>query len=138
MTTCLRLAAALAGVTAIAAAATALAAAPAAPAPAAGDARHGAQLFLQCRVCHVVAPGAAATIGPNLAGVVGSKAAARPGYAYSPALTKAGLVWTPTTLDTFLKRPAAAVPGTKMAFPGVSDATARADIIAYLATLKAR
>lgn len=105
-------------------------------AQAAGDPATGAKLFLQCRACHTVGAGEASGVGPNLSGVVGAKAASKPGYVYSPALAKAGIVWTPTTLDTFLTRPSTLVPGTKMAFSGVAAPKARADLIAYLATLK--
>lgn len=101
------------------------------------DPIRGGQLFLQCRACHTAAAGGAQGIGPNLAGIVGAQAASRPGYPYSPALTKSGLVWTAATLDGFLTRPSQMVPGTKMAFAGVADAKARAAIIAYLTTLKA-
>lgn len=114
-------------------------AAPApAPAPPAGDAAKGATLFLQCRACHAVAPGMRNGVGPNLAGVMGAKAASKPGYQYSAALSKAGLTWTPATLDTWLARPSAMVPGNKMTFAGMPDAKARANVIAYLATLKAK
>ncbi len=103
-----------------------------------GNATHGGQLFLQCRACHSVDRGAASSVGPNLAGVVGRKAASLPGYDYSAVLAKSGLTWTPETLDSFLKRPSADVPGTKMGFAGVASPQARADIIAYLATIKAK
>ena len=39
-------------------------------------------------------------------------------------------------LDSYLENPKKDVPKGKMAFPGVKDATERADLIAYLATLK--
>ena len=106
--------------------------------PPAGDPVRGGQLFLLCRACHTVAPGQEHRMGPNLAGVFGTKAASRPGYSYSPALTKAKLVWNPASLDAYLKRPSQAVPGTKMPFGGVANASARADLIAYLATLKSK
>ena len=109
----------------------------AAPPPAANPVR-GGQYFLQCRACHTVGAGEAHRMGPNLAGVFGAKAASRPGYSYSPALTKAKLVWNPASLDTFLIRPSRAVPGTKMSFGGVANASARADLIAYLATLEGK
>jgi cytochrome c len=110
-----------------------------APAAAAGaNAARGAKLFLQCAACHTVAPGAASTVGPNLSGVFGAKAATHADYSYSPALAKAGLVWDAANLDAFIKRPSQKVPGTKMAFGGVADPAARADLIAYLATLKAK
>jgi cytochrome c len=103
-----------------------------------GNAATGAKLFLQCRACHTVAPGAAHTVGPNLAGVMGAKAATRPGYTYSPALKKANLTWDKATMDAWLTRPAKVAPGNKMVFAGMSNPQARADVIAYLGTLKGK
>ncbi len=103
-----------------------------------GDAVHGARLFLQCRACHTVGQGESAGVGPNLWGVVGSKAGARPGYHYSAALSGSGIVWTRDTLDQWLTRPTALVPGTNMAFQGVASAPSRADLIAYLQSLGGR
>jgi cytochrome c len=45
------------------------------------------------------------------------------------------LVWDAPTLDRWLTNPSALVPGTKMFFK-IDDAQQRADLIAYLATLK--
>lgn len=104
---------------------------------AAGDAAAGSKLFLQCRACHTVGAADRSGVGPNLNGVVGAKAGAKAGYTYSPAMTKAGLIWDQKTLDAFLTRPTSVVPGTKMAFAGVANPKSRADLIAYLATLKA-
>lgn len=121
------------------AAAPPMAAAAPAPAPAPeGNAATGAKLFLQCRACHTVAPSAAHTVGPNLAGVMGAKAATRPGYNYSPALKKANLTWDKATMDAWLTRPAKLVPGNKMALAGMSNPQQRADMIAYLSSLKAK
>ncbi|MGF7150398.1 cytochrome c2 [Sphingomonas zeicaulis] len=104
----------------------------------AGNAANGAKLFLQCRACHTVAVRGANGVGPNLAGVMGAKAAAKPGYSYSPALKKANLTWDKATMDAWLTRPAKVAPGNKMVFAGMSNPQARADIIAYLGTLKAK
>jgi len=112
-----------------------LGAAPAA-AQAAGNAATGKLVFLQCQACHAVQPGAAALVGPDLAGVVGRKAAALPGYEYSAALKASGITWTSAELDSWLTNPSALVPGTKMAFVGLPSPALRADVIAYLATLK--
>lgn len=101
---------------------------------AAGDAVNGGKLFAQCRACHTTGAGERNGLGPNLNGVVGAKSGTRAGYAYSPAMAKANLVWTPATLDKFLTRPSALVPGTKMAFAGVAAAKSRDDLIAYLTT----
>jgi cytochrome c len=77
-------------------------------------------------------------VGPNLWGVVGAKAGAHAGFQYSPALASSGVVWTETTLDQWLTQPTAVAPGTSMAFQGVTSATSRKDIIAYLGTLGAK
>lgn len=92
--------------------------------------------FAQCAACHSVVKGGAAMIGPDLWGAAGSKAASRPGFAYSAQLKAAGLTWDAVTLDKWLTKPAALVPGTKMAFPGQPDASKRQAIIAYLETLR--
>lgn len=103
---------------------------------AAGNAAAGANIFQsQCAMCHSATPGAGG-IGPSLAGVYGKPAASSPGYQYSPALIAAKLVWNDATLDKFLTSPQSDVPGTKMPFAGLTDAGQRADVIAYLATLK--
>jgi cytochrome c len=75
-------------------------------------------------------------VGPGLKGVVGRKAGTQPDFTYSTAMAKSGLTWDDRTLDAFLADPRTALPGTAMAFPGVEDAKDRADLIAYLKTLK--
>jgi cytochrome c len=102
---------------------------------AAGDAAKGQQVFQsQCAACHSTSPGVT-LFGPSLADVYGKPAASVKGYAYSPALMKAHLTWTPAALDKFLTSPQTDVPGTKMPYAGLSDPTQRADVIAYLAQL---
>lgn len=103
---------------------------------AAGDPALGAKLYAQCRTCHTITKGGPNTLGPNLSGIVGAKSAQKAGFKYSPAMMKANIVWTPQKLDAWLAKPSAVVPGSKMAFAGVSDAQKRASIIAYLATQK--
>ncbi|MDE1918279.1 MAG: cytochrome c family protein [Sphingomonadales bacterium] len=107
-------------------------------AQAAGDPAAGEKVFARCAACHKVGSDAKAGFGPVLNGVVGAKAASSPGYAYSPAMKAAKLVWTPATLDKYLTGPAKMVPGTKMAFPGVPDAKDRANVIAYLGRFNAK
>lgn len=103
-----------------------------------GNAANGAKLFVQCRACHTVNVGGRNGVGPNLAGVMNANAAARAGYNYSPALKNSNIRWTKANMDNFLKRPSAAVRGNKMAFGGMANPKARADVIAYLETLRAR
>ncbi len=102
----------------------------------AGDPAVGAKLFIQCKACHTTEPGGKNLVGPNLAGIMGSKTAEVPGYNFSPAMKKANITWDATTMDAWLKRPSAVIPGTKMAFGGMANPKQRADMIAYLKTLK--
>jgi cytochrome c len=124
-------------VTAGIAAAGLMLATEAAQAAQAGNAKDGAQVFMDnCGVCHTAEKGAPNKIGPNLFGVVGRKSAVAPGYMYSPAMMKAALTWDVPTLQVYLMGPQKKVPGTKMGFPGFSDPMDEADVIAYLVTLK--
>lgn len=107
-------------------------------APVAGNAANGAKLFVQCRACHTVNVGGRDGVGPNLAGVMGRNAGARSTYNYSNALKNSKIRWTKDNMDNFLKRPSALVPGNKMSFGGMPNAKARADMVAYMETLRAR
>ena len=121
-------AAVLAGFAALVALPASLATAQSAPAP------NGATLFTQrCQACHTATAGQRSTVGPNLAGVTGRKAATSAGFAYSPALKASNLTWNRATLDQYLSGPARMVPGTRMVI-SVTDARQRAAILDYLAT----
>ena len=100
-----------------------------------GDAANGEKVFSQCKLCHVVEQDVN-RVGPSLFGVVGRKAGAVPGYKYSAASLKSGLVWNEATLAQYLEAPMKFMPGTKMAFAGLKKPQDRADVIAYLATKK--
>jgi glucose/arabinose dehydrogenase len=100
-----------------------------------GDAPRGAQLFgEQCALCH--GSGAAGGRGPDLRGVFLRPPAHVPGFAYSDALKAASWIWNEGRLDHYLENPAAAWPGTSMAY-SVPERNDRTDIIAYLKTLNA-
>jgi cytochrome c len=117
-------------------AALAMAAALPQAALAAGDAAAGAAVFKsKCTICHSVTQGQN-RVGPSLFGVVGRKSGQAPNYNYSEANKNSGKTWDEATLDVYLTNPRALVPGTKMAFAGLPDATDRANVIAYLATQK--
>jgi cytochrome c len=89
-----------------------------------------------CSVCHSVQKTGGPTEGPNLLGVVGRKAASEPEFTkYSPALKASKLTWSKKTLNKFLMNPGEMVPGTFMPIQIPDDKT-RADVVAYLATLK--
>lgn len=106
---------------------------PAVAFAAGGDPANGARAFRACVACHSLEPGQHRT-GPSLAGVLGRKAGTAEGFRrYSPVLKAAGIVWDEATLDAWIADPQAFIPGNRMAFRGLPDAQARADLIAYLA-----
>ena len=98
------------------------------------DAAAGGMAFQQCAECH--SPGTGDGAGPGLKGVFGRRAGAKEGFIYSPAMKKSTVVWDDATLAAFLANPRAVVPGTSMAYGGDDDAKERADLVAYLKTLK--
>ncbi len=103
---------------------------------AAGDPAAGKSVFqAACSICHSVQPGQN-KIGPTLFGVVGRKTGSVPGYTYSPQNQAANLTWDAATLDKYLEAPRTIIPGTKMTYGGLKDPQKRADLIAYLQTLR--
>jgi cytochrome c len=101
----------------------------------AGDAVRGEKRFKAlCGTCHSVDP-AKKTIGPHLKGVMGRKAGTVAGFAYSTGMKAAGWTWDAARMDPYLAKPGAVVKGTKMVNV-VANPKDRADIIAYLATVR--
>lgn len=98
------------------------------------DAAAGKTAFARCSGCHSV--GGNNGVGPGLQGVLGRKAGSAAGFHYSPAMQAAAKVWDAAALDAFIASPQQALPGNAMPFAGVPDAKVRADIVAYLGTLK--
>ncbi|MFN4156169.1 MAG: c-type cytochrome [Paracoccaceae bacterium] len=101
-----------------------------------GDPARGATLFdRQCKVCHQIGEGATNRVGPILNNIFGRRAGAVAGFNYSKSITRMGndgLTWTLQTLDAYIENPKALVSGTRMNYRGMADATARADLMAFL------
>ncbi len=95
-----------------------------------GDPDRGAAVFARCATCHILT--GKGFKGPPLAGVFERKAGTAPGFAYSAAMTKSGIVWDDESLNDFLADPAKMVPGTSMIGVALPDPQERADVIAYL------
>ncbi|WPH24432.1 c-type cytochrome [Variovorax paradoxus] len=93
------------------------------------DAVRGEQVYARCLACHALAVD---RVGPRHCGLFGRLAGSVPGFTYSEAMKKSKIVWNDKTLDRFLAKPLAMVPGTAMTYDGVADPTERADLIAYL------
>lgn len=104
---------------------------------ASADAAAGEKVFGKCKACHKI-DGANST-GPHLNGVVGRAVASVADFSYSDGMKAHAAeapVWTPEALEHFLTSPKAAVKGTKMTFAGLPKVEDRANLIAYLETLK--
>lgn len=92
----------------------------------------GRRVFAQCRSCHTIDEGAGNRVGPNLHGVFGREIGTMEGFNYSAPVQEADFVWNAEQLDHWLQNPQTFLPGNRMAFAGVRDATQRRDLIAYL------
>lgn len=86
----------------------------------------------RCTACHAID---ANQTGPAHRGVMGRRAGSAADYKYSDELAGSTLVWTPKTLNAWLADPEKLIPGQRMGFQ-VDSRRERADLIAYLATLK--
>jgi len=106
------------------------------PARAAGDVDKGKDVFAtECAECHSVREGKNKK-GPSMFAVVGRKAATVADATYSDALKASGILWTPDRIDAYVSAPKKVVPGGKMKYDGLASAAERADLLAYLATLR--
>lgn len=124
----------LRSITAATLAALAFVVAPAAHA--AGDPAKGKVVYAQCAACHKADASGRSTIGPNLWGVSGRMAGSVPGFAYSAAMKGVKKPWSDAALDAYLAAPMKAIPGNRMPYAGLKAPADRANLIAYLKTLK--
>lgn len=111
--------------------------APITPLLAKANIENGAALAKKvCAQCHVFAKGAAALpTGPDLWGVIG-RGRGSTEFAYSKAMKELGGNWDVETINQFIHKPKEFLSGTKMSFAGLKKDEDRADVIAYLQTLK--
>jgi cytochrome c len=103
------------------------------------DVGRGERAVASCKACHSFDNGGANKVGPNLWKVVDGPKAHIDSFGYSAALKERkakGEKWGTAELDGFLKNPRGYLQGTSMSFAGVARPDQRADIIAYLASLK--
>lgn len=101
----------------------------------AGDPVAGKQLYDKyCLGCHGNDT-TRGTIGPDLKGIFGRKAATAAGGVHSRVLIESDIRWDEQSLRRFLAAPVKAVPGTTMP-TGVRDPAQIEHLIAYLRVLK--
>jgi cytochrome c len=96
-----------------------------------GDALRGEAHFKECAACHKLDAGAN-EVGPSLHGIFSRKAGELADFRYSPAMRRSGVTWTAETLDKYIADPQAFIPANRMPYAGMSNASDRADLIAYL------
>ncbi len=96
------------------------------------DLENGRRVFARCRSCHTITEGGPNMTGPNLYGVFGRQAGARPDFNYSAAMKATDFVWDGERLDDWLENPRTFLKGTKMSFAGIPDAGDRRDVVAFL------
>lgn len=58
------------------------------------------------------------------------------GFKYTDANKNSGITWTNETMFAYLQNPKKYIKGTNMAFPGFKKEQDRADVVAYLNTMK--
>lgn len=89
-----------------------------------------------CAACHTLNEGGRNGVGPNLWGIVNKGHAQVAGFNYSAAnRALADKPWDFEALNAFIAAPNRAMPGTRMAFAGMSNAGQRADLILFLRSL---
>lgn len=105
--------------------------------PEPGTPEHDGRLsFGQCAVCHTYNEGQSHRVGPNLFNIYGAEAGKAEGFTFTTAMRESDIVWNDESLDAFMADPQNYVRGNRMAYLGEADAETRANIIAFLKTLK--
>ena len=101
----------------------------------AGAIDFGRELVSQrCANCHATEPGQA-LFAPTLVNLIGRKAGSVEGFPYSAKIKMLDFVWTPKTLDGWLKTITVNTPYLRMRHVGVKRDDEREAIIAYLKVL---
>jgi len=104
------------------------------------DIKSGEATFKKvCTLCHNGDKGGPNKVGPNLWNIVDNTAAHKEDFNYSQAMLDrkaTGIRWDEEQLYRYLFAPKQYVVGTKMSFIGIKDDKERADLVAYLKTLR--
>jgi cytochrome c len=114
--------------------ALAIAAFPVAAAAAPGLSGH--DIYEQrCRGCHGGTAPADLALGPNLTGIVGTRAGSQSSGIHSREATDSGIVWDRDSLRAFLSVPRTVLPNTLMG-DGIADPAELERVLDFLETLR--
>jgi cytochrome c len=97
------------------------------------DVAAGKTSFNKCMACHAIGENAKNKVGPELNGLNGRKAGIVEGYSYSDANKNSGITWSEAEFKDYIKAPKAKIPGTKMAFAGITKQSEIDNLWAFLA-----
>jgi cytochrome c len=114
-----------------------IAASVASSAALAQDVAAGKSSFNKCLACHSIGEGAKNKVGPELNGLDGRKSGTAPDYNYSDANKGSGITWNEAQFKEYIKNPKAKIPGTKMAFAGITKETEINDLWAFVSQFDA-
>jgi cytochrome c len=101
------------------------------------DVAAGKSSFNKCLACHAIGEGAKNKVGPELNGLDGRKSGTAPDYSYSDANKNSGVTWNEAQFKEYIKDPKAKIPGTKMAFAGITKETEINDLWAFVSQFDA-
>jgi cytochrome c len=99
---------------------------------AAQDVEKGQRSFNKCLPCHAIGRGAENKVGPELNGLDGRRAGTTANFNYSDGNKNSGITWDEATFKDYIRSPQAKIPGTKMAFAGITNPQEIEDLWAYL------
>lgn len=109
-----------------------------APYMAKADVAAGEAQIKKCTACHTFESGGKNGVGPNQWAIYNSDFAHKSDFAYSDALKAlhGKKKWGEQELSSFIENPRKYIPGNKMSFAGIKNPQDRANLIAYLKTLR--
>ncbi len=97
------------------------------------DISAGKTSFNKCMACHSIGENAKNKVGPELNGLNGRKSGTVEGYSYSDANKNSGITWNEAEFKDYIKSPKAKIPGTKMAFAGITKQSEIDNLWAFIA-----
>ncbi len=97
------------------------------------DIAAGKTSFNKCLACHAIGENAKNKVGPELNGLNGRKSGSVEGYSYSDANKNSGITWNEKEFKDYIKAPKAKIPGTKMAFAGITKESEIDSLWAFIA-----